>query len=115
MQKLIFACSGAADVGEISGLAARKMTRDGIGKMSCLAGIGGRVGSIMESAMTAQSILVIDGCASCCAKKSFEHAGFNNFSHLQITDLGMNKGKADVSEGNINAVIKKASELLKAD
>ena len=36
---LIFACSGAADVGEISDKAARTITQEGIGKMFCLAGI----------------------------------------------------------------------------
>ena len=41
--KLIFACSGGADVGELADQAARTMTRNGQGKMFCLAGIGGRV------------------------------------------------------------------------
>ncbi|MEK7995130.1 MAG: putative zinc-binding protein, partial [Planctomycetota bacterium] len=35
--KLIFACSGAADVGEIADRAARRMTRNGSGSMFCLA------------------------------------------------------------------------------
>ena len=46
--KLIFACSGAADVGEIADRAARELTKNGLGKMFCLAGIGGRVGGIMK-------------------------------------------------------------------
>ena len=37
---LIFPCSGGSDVGALSDLAARQMTRDGTGKMYCLAGIG---------------------------------------------------------------------------
>ena len=41
--KLIFSCSGAADVGELADQTARKLTRNGDGKMFCLAGIGGRV------------------------------------------------------------------------
>ena len=41
--RLIFACSGASDIGRISDLAARTLTKDGVGKMYCLAGIGGRV------------------------------------------------------------------------
>ena len=32
-QKLIFACSGAADVGALSDRAARKLTKNGDGKM----------------------------------------------------------------------------------
>ncbi|MHC4060784.1 MAG: putative zinc-binding protein, partial [Planctomycetota bacterium] len=51
--KLIFACSGAADVGEISDKAARKLTEDGAGKMFCLAGIGGKVEPIISAAKSA--------------------------------------------------------------
>ncbi|MFZ5830584.1 MAG: putative zinc-binding protein, partial [Planctomycetota bacterium] len=51
--KLIFACSGAADVGQIADLAARRLTAEGVGKMFCLAGIGGRVSGIMETTKTA--------------------------------------------------------------
>ena len=47
--RLIFACSGASDLGRISDLAARTLTKDGVGKMYCLAGIGGRVGGIIEN------------------------------------------------------------------
>ena len=32
--KVIFACSGSADVGKIADLAARKLTEEGVGKMS---------------------------------------------------------------------------------
>jgi len=46
--KLIFSCSGCADVGELADQAARKLTRDGAGKMSCLAGIGGRISGIVK-------------------------------------------------------------------
>jgi len=46
--KLIFACSGAADVGAIADQAARRLTKDGAGAMFCLAGIGGRIVPIME-------------------------------------------------------------------
>ncbi len=56
--KLVFPCSGSADVGEIADHAARKLNADGVGKMSCLAGIGGRVSNLMEIARAAQVILV---------------------------------------------------------
>lgn len=37
--RLIYSCSGCADVGEIADQVARKLTRDGYGKMTCLASI----------------------------------------------------------------------------
>ena len=72
--KLIFACSGAADVGKISDLAARKLAAEGAGKMFCLAGIGGRVSGIMETTRVATAILAIDGCPLDCARKTLEQA-----------------------------------------
>ncbi|HID77403.1 MAG TPA: zinc-binding protein [Planctomycetaceae bacterium] len=91
--KLIFACSGAADVGHISDLAARKLAAEGVGKMFCLAGIGGRVSGIMETTKAASAILAIDGCPLDCARKTLEGAGLTEFDHLRLCDLGMEKGR----------------------
>ncbi len=91
--KLIFACSGAADVGAIADQAARKMTRDGAGRMFCMAGIGGRVSGIMATTESAAKILAIDGCPLNCVKSSLDLAGFQKYEHLQLADLGMDKGK----------------------
>ena len=91
--KLIFACSGAADVGAVADQAARKLTQDGAGKMFCLAGIGGRVPGILTTTQSAARILAIDGCPLNCAKNSLEQAGFKAYEHLQLADLGMEKGK----------------------
>lgn len=91
--KLIFPCSGAADVGAIADQAARKLTKDGLGKMYCLAGIGGRVSGIMASTQSAAAILAIDGCPQCCAQKTLQQAGFVKFEHLQLAELGMKKGE----------------------
>jgi uncharacterized metal-binding protein len=39
--KLIFACSGAADVGAIADRVARQLAHQGVGNIFCLAGIAG--------------------------------------------------------------------------
>jgi uncharacterized metal-binding protein len=91
--KLIFACSGAADVGAIADQAARKLTKDGAGRMFCMAGLGGRVSGILATTESASRILAIDGCPLNCVKSSLENAGFTKFEHLQLADLGMTKGQ----------------------
>jgi uncharacterized metal-binding protein len=110
--KLIFACSGAVDVGEISDRAARKMNKEGVGRMFCMAGIGGRVSGIMKTTESAQKILAIDGCSLNCVKNSLENAGFSEFKHLQIGDLGLEKGKSPPTEENVAIVAQKAAEML---
>ncbi len=102
---LIFACSGAADVGAIADRAARKLTADGAGKMYCLAGIGGRVPGILKTTQEAEKILAIDGCPLDCTKLSLEDAGFAEFEHIKVTDLGLEKGKSPATDENIATVI----------
>jgi len=98
---VIFACSGAADVGKIADLSARKLNADGVGKMSCLAGVGGRVKPLMEIAKGAQTILAIDGCPLHCARNTLEQAGFKKFEHLCLADIGMAKGKTPVTDEEV--------------
>ena len=47
-ETLVFACSGAEDGGEISDRGARKLSKQGLGAMFCLAGVGGIVSPIMK-------------------------------------------------------------------
>lgn len=100
-KRLIFACSGAADVGELADRTARKLSKAGIGKMYCLAGLGAHVPGIVKTTEEAEDILIIDGCPVACAKKSAEAAGINSFKYVLATESGMEKGKTPASEENI--------------
>jgi uncharacterized metal-binding protein len=110
--KLIFACSGAADVGALSDQAARKLTREGAGKMYCLAGIGGRVSGILKTTETAARILAIDGCPLNCVKNCLEQAGFTKFERLQLADLGLEKGRSPVNDENTARVCEAGGKAL---
>lgn len=111
-ERLIFACSGAADVGALSDQAARRLTKEGKGKMFCLTGIGGRVPGILDKTGTALHLLAIDGCPLDCAKKTLEQAGFAKFAHVRVTDLGLEKGKSPVTEESISRVTARAAEMI---
>jgi len=103
--KLVFACSGAADVGAVADLAARKLTAAGVAKMFCLAGIGGKVSGIIKSTEAAASVMAIDGCDLDCARKTLEEAGFAGFTHVRLTDLGHKKGESPATEERVDAVV----------
>jgi uncharacterized metal-binding protein len=110
--KLIFPCSGASDVGGLADRVARQMTLDQTGKMYCLAGIGGRVKTIMETTKAAAKILAIDGCPQECARKTLEQAGFTGFQHLKLFEMGLHKGSSPATHENIRLVAAKGAELL---
>ena len=109
---LIFACSGAADVGALSDRAARRLTAEGAGKMYCLAGIGGQVPGIIKTTQEAERILAIDGCPLDCTKLSLDEAGITEFEHMKVTDLGLEKGKSPVTDENISVVVQAALSKL---
>lgn len=111
-EKLVFACSGAADVGAIADRAARQLSKAGKGKMFCTVGLGGKVAPILEVTRAASTILAIDGCPLDCTKKSLEEAGFTDCLHLRVTDLGMAKGQTEISDENISKAADEAGTML---
>ena len=90
---MILACSGGSNVGQLSNQAAVDLTREGFGKMFCLAGIGGRLGGFVQSAKDVDNLVVIDGCQVGCAKAILENSGIQNYNYTVITDLDIEKNK----------------------
>ncbi len=109
--RLVFPCSGAADVGAIADQVGRKMTGEGLGKMYCLAGIGGHVSGIVETTKAADEIITIDGCPIACATKAAEHIGIKPKS-FDVTKMGFEKGKSPVTEEAIDKVYSEIKSAL---
>jgi len=109
--RLVFPCSGAADVGAIADQVGRKMTKEGLGKMYCLAGIGGHVSGIVETTKAADEVITIDGCPIGCATKAVEHIGITPKA-FAVTQMGFEKGKSPVSEAAINKVFSEIKTAL---
>jgi len=110
---LLYACSGGANVGEISDKAARELMFAGEGTMFCLAGLGGDIQGMVQTARDADVNLVIDGCPMDCAKKTFDRHGIANYQHVKVTDLGIEKVKGvRCTDGQVQKVVAKAKEVL---
>ncbi len=99
-------------MGGLSDQAARQMTRDGTGKMYCLAGVGGRVEAILANTRGAAKLLAIDGCSQECARKTLELAGFSGFEHLKLEEMGYKKGATPVTPERIREVADRGAALL---
>lgn len=109
---VIYACSGCSDAGELADQIARRLSRSGMGEMSCLAGIGGRVKSIVSKGEKAERIFVIDGCPLNCARKTLELAGFAGFQHLGLHESGLRKGSCPVTEENVSRGLEAGKQVL---
>ena len=103
--KLIYACSGAANTGNLADGTARKLMNAGLGKMTCLAAMGAELSGFIESAKASINI-VIDGCPVSCGKKIFDKFGIPHL-HYKTTDYGVEKGKTEITEDIIRSVTAK--------
>ena len=90
---MILACSGGSNVGQLSNQAAVELTREGFGKMFCLAGIGGQLSGFVKSARDTPKMIAIDGCSIGCAKACLENSNVPLKTYLVLTDLGFEKNK----------------------
>ena len=109
---VVYACSGCSDAGELADRIARRLTQEGAAQMSCLAGISGRVKSLVAKAEKAEHILVVDGCPLNCAAHTLRLAGFQRFDHLELQKIGLRKGSCPVTEERIASGVEAAKEIL---
>ena len=90
---MVLACSGGSNVGQLSNQAAVELTREGMGKMFCLAGIGGQLSGFVQSAKDVPQMVAIDGCPVGCAKAILEQAKVPVKNYIVVTELGIEKNK----------------------
>jgi uncharacterized metal-binding protein len=90
---MILACSGGSNVGQLSNQAAVELTREGFGRMFCLAGIGGQLSGFVQSAKDVPVMVAVDGCQVGCAKAILKNAQVPLQHYLVLTDEGIEKNK----------------------
>jgi uncharacterized metal-binding protein len=110
--KLIYACAGCSDVGELSYKVAKNLSSNCAVKMTCLAGVSAHIDSYITSAKTADANITIDGCPMVCAKKILQHIGIEPISFI-ITDSGFVKGKTQINEETILKAVKDVKEKIR--
>lgn len=88
---VVLACSGSSNVGQITNNLALALTRQGLGHMSCLAGVGAHLSGFVVSAKDCDRLIVLDGCPQNCALEIVEHVGITPGIHLTLTEHGFKK------------------------
>lgn len=109
---VIYACSGCSDAGELADRTARALSQQQHGEMSCLAGIGGRVKSLMLKAEKAEHIVAIDGCPLNCTRHTLEQAGFHTVHQLELHKLGLRKGSCPPTDERLALAVRAGAELI---
>jgi uncharacterized metal-binding protein len=68
-----------------------QLDRKGIAEMSCIAGVGGDVPSLVRKARSGRPVIAIDGCVLRCARNCLARHGVTPAVHHLLSDDGVRK------------------------
>lgn len=92
---LVYSCSGCSNAAQLANHLALRLDREGVAEMSCIAGVGGNVKSLVCKAREAveggRALLVIDGCVLACARACLRERGLEPTEHVVLADTGVRK------------------------
>jgi uncharacterized metal-binding protein len=115
---LVYSCSGCSSAAQMANHVAVRLDREGIAEMSCIAGVGGNVRSLVRKATDAaeagRTIVAIDGCVLSCVKASLAQRGVTPTRHVQLAESGVRKQyHADFDRGQAEAVFEELADSLR--
>lgn len=88
---LIYSCSGCSNLAQTANEVAVTLNQEGVAEMSCIAGVGGNVRSLVKKARSRRPIIVIDGCHLACANACLSQHGVVPDEHIVLTQYGHKK------------------------
>ncbi len=88
---LVYSCSGCSSAAQLANHVALQLDRRGVAEMSCIAGVGGDVPSLVRLAQSGRPIIALDGCALNCARSCLARQGVAPERHYQLQQYGVKK------------------------
>lgn len=88
---LVYSCSGCSSAAQLANHVALRLDRLGVAEMSCIAGVGGDVPSLVRLAQSGRPVIALDGCALNCARSCLARHGVAPERHYQLQQYGVKK------------------------
>lgn len=92
---LVYSCSGCSSTAQLANHVAVDLDRQHIAEMSCIAGVGGGVPSLVNNATSGREIISIDGCPLHCVKHCLALRGVEPTLYYTLTEHGLKKRQHD--------------------
>ena len=91
LRPLVYSCSGCSSAAQLANHVAVRLDRSGVAEMSCIAGVGGDVASLVKTARSGRPIIALDGCPLVCVQSSLARHGITPARHYQLQQYGVRK------------------------
>jgi len=109
---IIFACDGAASVGQVGNQVAINLTNRGISvRMCCTAAVGAGSVAHVNIGKNAKHVIVVNGCANKCASKIMEQRGVKVDHEYTISEMEVKKVPTlDFDKEDVKRIAEKIAE-----
>ncbi len=88
---LVYSCSGCSNAAQMANYLALRLDRLGIAEMSCIAGVGGNVKNLVQTASSGRRIIVIDGCPLACSRACLANHSIQPDEFFDLGGFGVKK------------------------
>ena len=88
---LVYSCSGCSSAAQMANYVALCVDRGRQAEMSCIAGVGGNVPSLVRTARSGRPVVAIDGCPLHCVRDCLAWHDVAPAIHLTLTEMGVKK------------------------
>ena len=88
---LVYSCSGCSSAAQLANHVALQLDRLGLAEMSCIAGVGGDVPSLVRLARSGRAIIALDGCPLACVRNTLARHDVEPTRHYQLQQHGVKK------------------------
>ncbi len=110
---IVYSCSGCSTAAQIANYVAIQLDRKDIAEMSCIAGVGGGVKSLVQKAKLAENIIALDGCPLKCVQQCLAKHGLKPNLHLVLTEMGVKKLQhEDFDKGQAEEILNQTISLI---
>lgn len=91
LRPLVYSCSGCSSAAQLANHVAVRLDRSGVAEMSCIAGVGGDVASLVKTARSGRPVVALDGCPLVCVQSTLARHGIAPTRHYQLQQYGVRK------------------------
>ncbi|MGD0273061.1 MAG: putative zinc-binding protein [Gaiellaceae bacterium] len=92
-EALVYACSGASNLGQLTNEIAVRLDRDGLAEMSCAEAVGIEAEPPYAAALSGRLVVAVSGCPLACANRLLAEHGVAVTRSIQLENRGVLKAK----------------------
>lgn len=95
LKPLVYSCSGCSSAAQMANYLAVRLDRSGLAEMSCIAGVGGNVKTLVRTAKSGRKLIAIDGCPLACVKACLSNHALQPDWHIELKGMGVAKKQGE--------------------